>query len=106
MKKSKILLRLDYGEPLIGCLTIDDGRMICEVIVPGTTEKSLIVVTDREKIMIEHEIDDTHIEKFKFFLEAQDVEFTDFTCAKENGILRVTAEVITTNNAGPKTWSL
>ena len=106
LENSRILLQLDYGQPLIGKLDIQDGRLECEVIVPGTTERSMIVVADPEKIMIEHEVDDAHIEKFKFFLIAKNAEFTNFTCAKENGMLLVTAEIVNNERETAKTWTL
>lgn len=104
MEQSKIKLSLKYGSPAISNLELEDGKLVLELLVPGVTEKSMVVVSDPQKIMVEHEVDDRFVGKFKFFLYSNgDQEFKDVRAHKDNGLLVLTADVATTTDSNPQT---
>lgn len=107
MSQSKLLLKLEYGNPAISELSLADGRMVLEIITPAVTEKSMIVVSDPQKIMVEHEVDDRFVEKFKFFLcTKNDDVFKNVSAYKDNGMFFLSADVEVASNNEPKTISV
>lgn len=106
--QSKVLLALAYGEPTITRLEIDGGILHLEVLVPGVIEKSMIIAVDEDKIMVEHEVDDRFVGKFKFFLSpaSEGIVFDSVECQKDNGLLIVTAHLRQVKNNEPVIYTL
>lgn len=96
IEKSRALLRLEYGEPMISKAELNDDAVELEVVVPGVTKDSIIISGDIEKLTVEHEVDSRFTPKFRFSLYAKEVDFRLLVAKKEDGILYITAPVIKT----------
>lgn len=102
-KESKIKLKLEYGNPSISRAEIKDDKILIEILIPGVVDKAMVVVADYNKIMIEHEIDERFVDKFKFFLIPTDQIFAVPTCYKSNGVFYLEAEIFNAKEVGSQT---
>jgi hypothetical protein len=93
LQQNSLKLKLEYGEPQISTLEVEDEIFKMQILVPGTVERSLIIVADNEKLMVEHEVDDRFVPKFKFFLYSEDINFKAMRCEKDDGVLTILAPV-------------
>lgn len=101
-----IKLRLEYGEPLIGKIALENGALNIEVVIPGVTDGSMVLVADDSSLMIEHEVDSKFIEKFKVFVISEKVDFYGTLAKKEDGVLFITCPCKEETKVGKVTITL
>jgi HSP20 family molecular chaperone IbpA len=86
-------LKLEYGNPLISRLEQSEEKFYLNVVIPGVVDGEMVLVADKDKLMVEHEVDSTFIGKFKFFIYTDNVDFEKIVVEKQNGVLYLEAPV-------------
>ena len=87
-------LKLEYGAPMISRLEQSEEKFYLNVVIPAVADGEMVLVADKDKLMVEHEVDSVFISKFKFFIYADNIDFEKIVVEKQNGVLYLEAPVL------------
>jgi len=99
-------LKLEYGTPMISRLERSTEKFYLNIVIPGVADGEMIFVLDPGKMMVEHEVDSKFVDKFRFFIYSDDVDFENVAAYKRDGILYLDAPIFQGQEKATKSFSL